>query len=167
MNRRKVLPTTTTASAVPVLANAPDVSRHGGVEQGIEIRVARPTDKLAEVLAFYRDGFGLPVIGNFEGHAGYSGVMLGLPDSRCHLEFTHLDKGSPCPAPTKDNLLVLYMPDLQVYAGAVSRLRAQGHDPVEPENPYWKESSLTFEDPDGWRVVLRRGNAFTKDGARF
>ncbi|WP_425293855.1 hypothetical protein [Microvirga pakistanensis] len=24
----------------------------------------------------------------------------------------------------------------------------------EPENPYWLGQSVTFEDPDGWRVVL-------------
>jgi catechol 2,3-dioxygenase-like lactoylglutathione lyase family enzyme len=128
-------------------------------EPGIEIRVARPTDKLPEVLAFYRDGLGLPVIGQFEGHAGYSGVMLGLPGSRCHLEFTHFDLGSPCPAPTKDNLLVLYLPDPQMYEAAVARLKAHGHGPVQPENPYWKDRSVTFEDPDGWRVVLYNGNA--------
>ena len=147
------------------LWNSISSSQSGGVEQGIEIRVARPTDRLPEVLAFYRDGLGLPVIGHFEGHAGYSGVMFGLPDSRCHLEFTHFDQGSPCPAPTKDNLLVLYMPNLQIHAATVARLRTQGHDPVEPENPYWKEDCLTFEDPDGWRVVLCQGNAFTRYGA--
>ena len=26
--------------------------------------------------------------------------------------------------------------------------------PVEPENPYWKDKSETYEDPDGWRVIL-------------
>jgi catechol 2,3-dioxygenase-like lactoylglutathione lyase family enzyme len=26
--------------------------------------------------------------------------------------------------------------------------------PVEPANPYWGEHGLTFEDPDGFRVVL-------------
>lgn len=39
-------------------------------------------------------------------------------------------------------------------ASAEERLRALGHDPVEPENPYWNDD-LTFADPDGWRVVLR------------
>jgi catechol 2,3-dioxygenase-like lactoylglutathione lyase family enzyme len=125
----------------------------------MEVRVARPTDKLPEVVAFYRDALGLPVIGQFEGHAGYSGVMLGLPGSSCHLEFTHFEHGSPCPAPTKDNLLVLYLPDSQMYEAAVTRMKAHGHGPVEPENPYWKEQSVTFEDPDGWRVVLYHGNA--------
>ena len=36
----------------------------------IQIRVARPTDELQQVLAFYRDALGLPVIGHFENHAG-------------------------------------------------------------------------------------------------
>jgi hypothetical protein len=35
-----------------------------------------------------------------------------------------------------------------------ARLEALGHRPVEPENPYWRDKSVTFEDPDGWRVVL-------------
>ncbi len=94
-----------------------------------------------------------------------SGVMLGLPDSRFHLEFIHHDDGSPCPAPTKDNLLVLYMADARMYEAALARSKAKGHDPVEPENPYWNVRSVTFEDPDGWRVVLCYQSAFTKEGA--
>lgn len=126
----------------------------------MQIRVARPTDKLKEVVSFYRDALGMPVIAQFENHAGYSGVIFGMPRERFHLEFTHAEAGSPCPAPSKDNLLVLYMPDSEAYAKAVERLHEQGHAPVEPENPYWKDKSLTFEDPDGWRVVIYRGRAF-------
>lgn len=35
-----------------------------------------------------------------------------------------------------------------------------GAEPVTPANPYWAAHGLTFEDPDGFRVVLvpeRRG----------
>ena len=75
------------------------------------VRVARPTDRLDEVVRFYRDGLGLAELGRFEGHAGYDGVFLGLPGEECHLEFTtHVD-GSPGPAPTRDNLLVFYLED--------------------------------------------------------
>jgi hypothetical protein len=35
-----------------------------------------------------------------------------------------------------------------------AHLKRDGHEPVEPENPYWAKNRLTFEDPDGWRVVL-------------
>jgi catechol 2,3-dioxygenase-like lactoylglutathione lyase family enzyme len=126
----------------------------------MQIRVARPTDKLTEVVTFYRDGLGLPVIGQFENHAGYSGVMLGTPTDRFHLEFTETVAGSPGPAPTKDNLLVFYIPKDQAFAEIVKRMTDHGHQPVEPENPYWKGKSCTFEDPDGWRVVIYHGEAF-------
>ena len=44
-----------------------------------QVRVARPTDRLEEVVAFYRDGLGLAELDRFQGHDGYSGIMLGLP----------------------------------------------------------------------------------------
>jgi catechol 2,3-dioxygenase-like lactoylglutathione lyase family enzyme len=118
------------------------------------VRLARPTDRLADVLRFYEEGLGLVRVDSFEGHAGYSGVMLGLPGEDVHLELTTHADGSPGPAPTRDNLLVLYLRSRDVIAAAEERLRALGHDPVEPENPYWA-GDLTFEDPDGWRIVLR------------
>src|SRR6476646_4625310 len=61
------------------------------------VRVARPTDQLDEVVRFYTDGLGLSELGRFEGHAGYRGVLLGLPGLEYHLEFTQHDEGSPGP----------------------------------------------------------------------
>jgi len=118
------------------------------------VRFARPTDRLPEVLQFYEDGLGLQRIDSFENHAGYSGVMLGLPGGEYHLELTEHIDGSPGPAPTRDNLLVLYLTDRAAISAISDRLRALSHEPVKPENPYWADD-LTFEDPDGWCVVLR------------
>ena len=75
----------------------------------LKVRWARPTDRLEAVVAFYRDGVGLQEIGRFEAHSGYDGVILGLPGSDYHLEFTSHADGSPSPAPSVDNLLVLYV----------------------------------------------------------
>ncbi len=122
--------------------------------KAVQVRVARPTGRLREVVRFYRDGLGLEVIGSFEGHDGYSGVMLGLPGRDYHLEFTEHEEGSPCPAPSKDNLLVFYIPDEESVRRLVERLASMNHSPVAPENPYWAAKGVTFEDPDGWRVVL-------------
>jgi hypothetical protein len=36
----------------------------------LRVRVARPTDRLDEVVRFYRDGLGLLELGRFEGHHG-------------------------------------------------------------------------------------------------
>jgi len=125
--------------------------RHARVSQ---VRIARPTDRLEVVVAFYRDGLGLCELGRFRDHEGYDGVMLGLPQATYHLEFTHHRAGSPCPAPSADNLLVLYIPDPDELAGLSKRLESMGHPAVDPHNPYWRNKSVTFEDPDGWRVVL-------------
>lgn len=120
----------------------------------VQVRFARPTDKLDEVVKFYSEGLGLKTVGSFQDHDGYSGYMLGLPGRELHLEFTQHEDGSPCPAPSRDNLLVLYMPDREAIRRVVNRLRQGGYDPVDPENLYWAEKGVTFEDPDGWRVVL-------------
>jgi catechol 2,3-dioxygenase-like lactoylglutathione lyase family enzyme len=123
--------------------------------QAAQVRIARPTDKLPEVEEFYTVHLGLPVLYRFQGHAGLDGVMVGLPGSQYHLEFTSNREGSPCPAPSRENLLVLYFQNEAGMYDVVERLAAYGHHPVEAENPYWTDSgAITFEDPDRWRVVL-------------
>lgn len=119
-----------------------------------QIRIARPTDKFEEVIDFYENGLGLKRIGDFQGHRGYEGVILGLPDVHYHLEFTRHIDGSPCPAPTKDNLLVFYIKNKMEIETVARRLEKMGYPEVEPENPYWEEKGVTIEDPDGWRIVL-------------
>ena len=52
------------------------------------LRVARHTERLDEIVAFYRDGLGLEEIGGFRDHQGYDGVFLALPGTGAHLEFT-------------------------------------------------------------------------------
>lgn len=128
----------------------------------VQVRIARPTDKLEEVVRFYQEGLGLQQIGGFTGHSGYDGVMLGLPGFEYHLEFTRHVDGSPCPAPTKDNLLVFYIPDGQAIDRVADRLRQMGYPPVAPENPYWQEKGTTIEDPDGWRIVLMNTGGLQK-----
>ena len=119
-----------------------------------QIRIARPTDKLELIEQFYCEGLGLIKIGGFKGHRGYTGIMIGLPDSTYHLEFTEHVDGSTCPAPTNDNLLVFYMPDNTQIQAVQSRLANMGYSEIPPENPYWEEKGVTIEDPDGWRIVL-------------
>jgi catechol 2,3-dioxygenase-like lactoylglutathione lyase family enzyme len=119
-----------------------------------QVRIARPTDKLEEVLRFYSEGLGLKIVGSFKEHEGYTGYMLGLPGTDCHLEFTQHAAGSPCPAPSRDNLLVFYIRDKESIDRIAARLSGLGYPAVGPENAYWRERGITIEDPDGWRVVL-------------
>ena len=54
----------------------------------MQLRVARHTERLEEVVAFYRDGIGLGEIGGFRDHDGYDGVFLAVPGTGAHLELT-------------------------------------------------------------------------------
>ena len=120
-----------------------------------KLRVARSTDRLEAVVAFYADGLGLAKLASFEDHAGFDGVMLGAAGSAYHLEFTRR-RGHPSGArPDSESLLVFYLPDATDWQAAVDRLRALGAAPVAAHNPYWDIHGLTFEDPDGFRIVLQ------------
>lgn len=121
---------------------------------GTKLRVARPTDRLDEVVRFYTDGVGLTVLASFEDHDGFDGVMLGVPGAPYHLEFTRRRGHSAGRAPTEENLLVFYIPDEGEWRAAVARMAVAGYHPVPSFNPYWDRSGRTFEDPDGYRVVL-------------
>ena len=121
-----------------------------------KMRVARPTDDLESVARFYRDGLGFSELFRFEDHAGFNGVMLGLSGAPYHLEFTTARGHRAGRAPTADNLLVFYLPDAQQWDEAVARLKSAGYEPVASFNPYWDAHGKTFEDADGYRVVLQQ-----------
>ncbi|WP_372781867.1 VOC family protein [Phenylobacterium sp.] len=122
---------------------------------GATLRVARSTGRMDEVTAFYVDGLALERLAAFEDHAGFDGVVLGARNAPYHLEFTRR-RGRPSrAAPDPETLLVFYLPDGAEWRAAVERLRALGSKPVASHNPYWDSSGLTFEDPDGFRIVLQ------------
>lgn len=120
------------------------------------LRVARPSDDLAGLLRFYRDGLGLELLYQFKDHAGFDGVMLGAPGAPYHFEFTRAHGHKAGRAPTQDNLLVFYLPDGAEWRAAVARMQGAGFAPVASFNPYWDKSGATFEDPDGYRIVFTR-----------
>ena len=53
---------------------------------------------------------------------------------------------------------MLYLPDAEGYDAAVARMERAGHAPVPSHNPYWDGQGKTFEDADGYRVVLWHGS---------
>jgi catechol 2,3-dioxygenase-like lactoylglutathione lyase family enzyme len=116
----------------------------------MQLRVARHTQQLEEIVSFYRDGIGLPEIGRFNDHEGYQGVFLALPGTEAHLEFTSGGRHR-APASHPESLLVLYLGDDESVRKVASRLDAAS---VTAANPYWAEHGTTFADPDGFRIVL-------------
>jgi catechol 2,3-dioxygenase-like lactoylglutathione lyase family enzyme len=119
----------------------------------MQLRVARHTNRLRELVRFYRDGLGLSEIGRFDDHEGYDGVFLAVPGTDAHLEFTSGGSHGP-PAPSPETLLVFYVGSHEAVAQVCERV---GAEPVEPANPYWQQHGVTLTDPDGFRVVLVPG----------
>jgi catechol 2,3-dioxygenase-like lactoylglutathione lyase family enzyme len=121
------------------------------------LRVARPTRDIAAARDFYRRALGLEVLFVFEDHEGFDGVILGAPTWPYELEFTRDRRAPIVPTATDEDLLVFYLPDEAEWNAAVRRLRDCAAAEVTPSNPYWQRGGLTFQDADGYRVVIYRG----------
>ena len=123
-----------------------------------KLRVARPSDNLEALLAFYRDGLGLEVLYRFEDHDGFDGIMLGSREAPYHFEFTKAHGHVAERAPTQDNLLVFYLSARDEWQAAVDRMQAAGFPAVPAFNAYWDQHGRTFEDPDGYRIVIQNAS---------
>lgn len=121
----------------------------------LELRVARPTDNLDLIVTMYRNGLGFETLGSFVDHEGFDGMMIGHTGWGYHLEFTHHRGQQAGRAPTKDNLLVFYIPDEVEWIARCDRMRQAGFVEVVSYNPYWDRRGKTFEDIDGYRVVIQ------------
>jgi catechol 2,3-dioxygenase-like lactoylglutathione lyase family enzyme len=127
------------------------------------LRIARPVTDLARAERMYCAGLELRVLGRFEDHDGFDGVMLGTPGVPVHLEFTFNRRHALVPSPAADDLLVLYLPEREEWERLCTSMRGAGFHEVSSANPYWNQRGRTFQDPDGYRVVLQR-EAWTGSG---
>lgn len=119
------------------------------------LRVARPTDNLEVIAKMYEEGLGFDRLSEFRNHQGFDGVILGLRSHSYHLEFTQCKGEIAGKAPTKDNLLVFYVPGKTEWLRACKDMEHAGFRCVESFNPYWDVCGKTFEDIDGYRVVIQ------------
>ena len=103
----------------------------------------------------YCRGLGLRVVGSFENHEGFDGVMLGVEGSSYHFEFTHCRTHPVAPAPTPEDLVVLFIPAEVEWKARCASMLAAGFKQVTSFNPYWDIHGRTYEDLDGYRVVLQ------------
>lgn len=119
------------------------------------VRFARPTLRLAECTAFYRDVLGLSVLFEFRDHAGYSGTVFALPDRFVQLELVERVDTASIPRPDPENALVFYLRPADAVAEMRTRVQTLGVDLVVPENPYWvRAGAWSVADPDGWIVMF-------------
>ncbi|MCW7551619.1 VOC family protein [Endozoicomonas gorgoniicola] len=125
------------------------------ISKTAKMRVARPTDNLSDITKMYVNGLGFDLLGEFVGHNGFDGSIIGHKNHNYHLEFTHHVGTKVGKAPTKDNLLVFYLPDTEGWQNSCQKMINAGFIEVEPYNDYWGVSGKTYEDIDGYRVVLQ------------
>jgi catechol 2,3-dioxygenase-like lactoylglutathione lyase family enzyme len=123
----------------------------------VAMRVARPTADLDRIRSFYEHVVGLPLLWSFVDHDGFDGAIFGLPDERAQLEIVRSPHGD-VPAPTNEDVLVLYQSDTSAADDLVARLRRAGTVEVSDDptlNPYWpRHGARTFSDPDGYRLIV-------------
>lgn len=119
------------------------------------LRIARPVSHLLRSRDMYCQGLDLDAIGEFNDHDGFSGYMLGRAGLGWHLEFTQCHHHPVIPSPSNEDLLVLYIPETAAWEISCSKMVAAGFNRVESFNPYWDNAGASFEDSDGYRVVLQ------------
>ena len=122
------------------------------------LRIARPVSNLARTTEMYSNGLSLRVLGRFEDHDGFDGAILGRAEMHYHFEFTYCRTHPVFPAPTSEDLAVFYVPDSSEWRAGCARMLAAGFKQVPSFNPYWEARGQTFEDPDGYRVVLQNSD---------
>lgn len=120
------------------------------------LRIARPVRDLDDSARMYRQGLALEELGRFADHEGFDGVMLGQPGGAFHFEFTCCRHHPVAPSPTPEDLLVFYVPDSKEWEARCAAMRDAGFAETVSFNPYWDRLGLTFQDPDGYRVVIQR-----------
>lgn len=73
------------------------------------LRIAKPVSDLSLTRQMYCDGLKLSVLGHFENHEGFSGIMLGSEGMHYHFEFTVCEHHRVQPASTVEDLIVFYI----------------------------------------------------------
>ena len=115
------------------------------------VRIARPTDQLDEVAAFYRHALGLQQLARFDDHDGFDGIVLGRDDLDWHLELVHRHGHPVGDAPNAEHLLAVFHDTAQEYEAAVARTRAAGGRPTVHLNPSGRRTGRPSSIPTATR----------------
>ena len=119
------------------------------------VRVARPSLDLVGAERFWMAGIGLEVLwrGDATSEGGHRLTMLGRSTSCWHLELVDDPEAARAHPPGPEDLLVLYLGKPPATAWW-TQIEAAGGRRVPSRNPYWDRGGVTFQDPDGYLLVL-------------
>lgn len=119
----------------------------------MKFRVARHTNNLEEIKAFYTNVLYFEVLGTFENHDGYDGIFIGKPGLDWHLEFTQSNENA-VHIFDEDDILVFYPTTNMEYNNLMESINRNKIDFVASKNSYWNENGKMILDPDGYRIIV-------------
>ena len=115
----------------------------------MKIRIARPSTNLEKVKNFYCEILGFKLLGSFENHEGFDGIMIGHPKSNYHLEFTYNKFHQIQLQTTEEDHLVFYISNKSDWVKLTNQIESKGISPIGSSYPYWDRNGKTYKDPDG------------------
>lgn len=118
----------------------------------MKLRIARHTNQIDQLKNFYMEVVGLKLIGQFNDHDGYDGVILSGNEANWQIEFTTSNQVINH-QPNEDDLIVLYVSQ-EEFNKRIEILNSKGIESVKAKNPYWNKNAITIVDPDGFGLVF-------------
>jgi catechol 2,3-dioxygenase-like lactoylglutathione lyase family enzyme len=119
----------------------------------MKVRIARHTDDLEKMEAFYIAVLGFERLGGFQNHNHYDGIFIGKPDLDWHFEFTKSESKANHTF-DEDDVFVIYPSSEFEYKNLMDRILEQNISIITSKNPYWNENGKMIQDPDGFRIVI-------------
>jgi catechol 2,3-dioxygenase-like lactoylglutathione lyase family enzyme len=117
------------------------------------LRVARHTNNLEKIEAFYINVLGFERLGGFQNHNNYDGVFIGKTGLDWHFEFTESNETANHHF-DEDDVVVLYPNTILEYNNLLYSISNNNISIITSKNPYWNENGKMFLDPDGFRIVI-------------
>lgn len=117
------------------------------------LRVARHTNNLEKIEAFYIDVLRFELLGNFQNHNNYNGIFIGKSNLDWHFEFTESDIKANHIF-DEDDVIVLYPKTILEYNELINNVLHHNISIITAQNPFWNENGKMFQDPDGYRIVI-------------
>jgi len=108
----------------------------------MKYRLARHTNKIAQLTDFYINIIGLDLLGEFKNHSGYDGVFIGKSNLDWHLEFTQTNEPVDHKF-DKDDILVFYPETQSEYDNLLARLNSKKIVQSIAKNPYWQVNGIS------------------------
>ena len=123
-----------------------------------KLRLSRSTNNLEKLINFYCNGLGFEVLDRYEQQFGWDGVICGHKGWSYQFEFSQKRNTEEVPgAPTPNHFIVISIPEESEWKQVLGRLFDAGYLQLSTPQLYADGNCAAYEDPDGYRVVIRRG----------